>query len=97
MVACRVSIPPHVAAVITHLAPAIKSDVKAALRVLSTDPHAGEPLQRELKGLWKYRARSFRIVYQIVHERRVIRVMAVGHRHSVYDLVREHRVLGATS
>ena len=87
MVAYRVSVPPHVATVVVHLPPAIKQDIKAALRILSTDPHAGEPLQRELQGLWKYRARSFRIVCQIAHERRLIRVMAVGHRKTIYDVV----------
>lgn len=84
---CHVSIPPHVADVLTHLPPAIKRDAKQALRILSEDPHAGEPLERELKGRWKYRLRSFRVVYRIVAPQRLIQVMAVGPRGTVYDAV----------
>ena len=82
-------IPPPVAEVIAHLPPAIKRDIKHALRILSTDPHAGEPLQRELKGLWKYRARSFRIVYRIIAASQQLPILAVGHRQTIYDLVRQ--------
>ena len=88
MIRYQIAIPPFVAAQIVHLPPDIKRTTKHALRVLSNDPHAGEPLRWDLEGLWKYRIRSFRIVYQIVTERRLLRVMAVDHRDTVYDLVR---------
>jgi len=39
---------------------------------------------RELRGLWTYRVRRFRIVYAINPKARVIRLMAVGHRQSIY-------------
>ena len=91
MIVWQPRIAPHVAEVITHLPPAIKHDVKRALRLLSTDPHAGEPLQRELKGLWKYRARSFRIVYRIVSEDHLLQIVALGHRRTIYDFVRQQR------
>lgn len=84
----RVSIPPHIADVLTHLSPAIKRDAKQAIRILSEDPHAGEPLKRELEGLRKYRIRSFRIVYRLVAERRLIQIMGVGPRGTIYDVVR---------
>jgi mRNA interferase RelE/StbE len=85
MAAYRPDIPPHVAGVIRHLPPDLKHSVKAALRALSTDPHAGEPLIRELEGLWKYRVRRFRIVYAINRKDKTLRIMAVGHRRRVYD------------
>ena len=88
MVQYRVTIPPHVADVLTHLPPAIKRDAKQALRILSGDPHAGDPLEKELAGLWKYRIRSFRIVYRIVAEQRSIHVMGVAPRGTVYDMIR---------
>ncbi|MBC7839559.1 MAG: type II toxin-antitoxin system RelE/ParE family toxin, partial [Nitrospiraceae bacterium] len=46
---------------------------------IATDPECGEPLMRELRGLWNYRVRRFRIVYAINPKARVIRLMAVGH------------------
>lgn len=53
MASLRPDIPPAVADVIRHLPPDIKQAVKQALRALSEDPNLGEPLRRELAGLWK--------------------------------------------
>lgn len=84
----RPEIPPHVAEVIRTLPPDVKRGVKAAIRALSAEPAAGEPLQGELAGLMKYRVRRYRIVYEIVRPDRVLRILAVGHRRSVYELLR---------
>ena len=81
----RPDIPPHVAEVIRSLHPDLKRSVKAAVRALATNPECGEPLLRELDGLWKYRVRRFRIVYAIERKTRVIRLIAVGHRRHVYE------------
>ena len=78
-------IPPHVADVLRHLPPDIKRPVKAALRAIGADPSVGAPLERELKGLWRFRVRRFRIVYAIDRSPRVVRVMAVAHRRHIYD------------
>ncbi len=78
-------IPPHVAEVLRHLPPDIKRPVKSALRAIGADPSIGAPLDRELKGLWRFRVRRFRIVYDIDRSRRAVRVMAVAHRRHVYD------------
>ena len=81
----RPDIPPHVAEVIRSLHHDLKRSIKAALRNIATDPECGEPLMRELDGLWKYRVRRFRIVYTIDRKARVIRLIAVGHRQSIYE------------
>lgn len=84
----RISLPPQVADAITHLPPSVKHDAKQALRILSREPHAGEALERDLEGLWKYRIRSFRVVYRIVAAERFIHILAIGHRDTIYDAVR---------
>ena len=81
----RPDIPPHVAEVIRSLHPDLKRSIKAAVRAIATDPECGEPLMRELDGLWKYRVRRFRIVYAIDRKARAIRLIAVGHRQSIYE------------
>ena len=81
----RPDIPPHVAAVIRLLPPEVKRSVKAAIRAIAADPNCGEPLRRELEGYRKYRVRRFRIVYRSDVKTRTVRVMAVGHRRSVYE------------
>jgi mRNA interferase RelE/StbE len=81
----RPDIPPHVAEVIRALHPDLKRSIKAAVRGIATDPECGEPLLRELDGLWKYRVRRFWVVYAIDRKRRMIRLVAVGHRRHVYE------------
>ena len=81
----ELDIPPHVADVLRHLPPDIKRPVKSALRAIGADPSIGAPLERELKGLWRFRVRRFRIVYDIDRSRRTVRVMAVAHRRHIYD------------
>ena len=86
----RADIPPHVSEVIRHLSPDLKPSIKAAVRALCVNPSEGAPLVKKLEGLWKYRVSRFRIVYAIDRRRKVIRVMAVGHRRSVYEEVTKH-------
>lgn len=85
----RPDIPPHVADVIRSLHFDLKQLIKSAIRAIAANHECGEPLQRELDGLRKYRVRRFRIVYAVHQKRRVIRLMAVGHRRSVYEELTE--------
>jgi mRNA interferase RelE/StbE len=85
MAAYRPDIPPHVAEIIRHLPPDVKRSIKQALRSLSADPFSGAPLLRELSGLWKFKVRRFRIVYELDRKARVIRIFAIGHRRAVYE------------
>ena len=85
MAAYRPDIPPHVTEIIRHLPPDVKRSIKQALKSLSTDPFSGASLLRELSGLWKFKVRRFRIIYQLDRKARVIRIFAVGHRREVYE------------
>ena len=85
MAAYRPDIPPHVAEIIRHLPPDVKRSVKQALRSLSTDPFSGAPLMRELSGLWRFKVRRFRIIYELDRKARIIRIFAIGHRREVYE------------
>lgn len=84
-----VEIPPHIVAEIRRFHPALKQAVKHALQAIRADPELGTPLQRELEGYRKYRVRRFRIVYAVDRKRRVVQVMAVGHRQSIYEELAE--------
>lgn len=89
MIPFRLDIPPHVADVVRSLHPDLKQLIKSAIRAIAANPECGDPLQRELDGLRKYRVRRFRIVYAVDRRMRVIRLMAVGHRRSVYEELTE--------
>jgi mRNA interferase RelE/StbE len=81
----RFVIAPRVAQRIRDLPPDIKRGIREAMRAIAEDPARGEPLKRELSPYMKYKVRRFRIVYQVDRGARTIRVMAVGHRRSVYE------------
>ena len=89
MAGFRPDIPPHVVEIIRHLPPGLKRSIKQTLRALSANPSSGDPLVRELEGLWKYRVRRFRIIYAIDRARRIIRVLAIGHRSTIYEQAAE--------
>jgi len=85
MAAYRPDIPPHVTEIIRPLPPDVKRSIKQALNSLSADPFSGAPLLRELSGLWKFKVRRFRIIYDLNRKARVIRIFAIGHRREVYE------------
>lgn len=87
MAGLRLDVPPHVAEVVRHLPPDIKRSVREGLRALVAAARSGEPLRGELEGLWRYRVRRFRIVYEIASSQRVIRIFAVGRRQTIYEEV----------
>ncbi len=80
---------PQVRNDIRHLAPDVKRLIQAGLEEISWNPHVGAPLVRELKGLWKYRAKRYRIVYEIRLEKKEVVVYLIDQRKSVYDRVRQ--------
>jgi mRNA interferase RelE/StbE len=44
----------------------------------------GNPLKRDLSGIWKYRVGAFRIIVEIQSDRIVVLVVRIGHRSKVY-------------
>jgi len=45
----------------------------------------GDPLRKELKGLWKYRISKYRIICSIEDSNLLVLVVRVGHRRYVYN------------
>ncbi|MGH7797219.1 MAG: type II toxin-antitoxin system RelE family toxin [Candidatus Binatia bacterium] len=39
----------------------------------------------ELSGLWRFKVRRFRIIYELDRKARVSRIFAIGHRREVYE------------
>lgn len=55
-----------------------------ALRRLEEDPRIGFPLVGRLKGRWKLKVGSLRIIYTINDNELIIIVITVGHRRDIY-------------
>ena len=66
----------------------VQQDILRYLRVrLATgeDPRRfGDPLRKNLSGLWKYRVGDYRLICDIQDERVVVLVVRLGHRREVY-------------
>ena len=69
---------------IRHLPPQVKRGVRSALR-----PAIGEPLQDELDALRKYRAHRLRLVYRLNRKKRIVDLLVVGQRRTIYEEVAE--------
>ena len=74
-----------VAGRIRSLAPELKGAVRQAIRAIVADPRSGEPLERELEGYLKFRVRRYRIVYRVDATSRTVTIVALGHRHTIYE------------
>jgi mRNA interferase RelE/StbE len=85
MAGFTVVIPPALADEIRHFPPELKRPIKEALKAIGEDPSCGLMLVRELKGLQKFRVRRFRIVYETDPARKVVMILSVAHRKTVYE------------
>ncbi|HYL88411.1 MAG TPA: type II toxin-antitoxin system RelE/ParE family toxin [Burkholderiales bacterium] len=81
----RLEIRPAATEHIRRLPPELKRAVKAAIRALAEAPTAGDPLHGELAGMFKVRVRRYRIVYAVDRTARILNILAVGHRRSIYE------------
>lgn len=81
----RVQLGSEVAETVRRLPPGIKRALRAAIRHLAMNSTAGDALHGELEGRFKYRVRRYRIVYRIDRSARVLHIIAVDHRRSVYE------------
>jgi mRNA interferase RelE/StbE len=58
--------------------------IAAAIDTLATDPRRGIPLIGKLKGLFRLRVGSYRVIYIIHHQKLIIYIIELGHRKDVY-------------
>jgi mRNA interferase RelE/StbE len=60
--------------------------VEDALGQLEREPFAGHALRGRLRGLRSLRVGSYRLVYQLTDNERIVRVAAIRHRGTAYRL-----------
>ncbi|MGH9102813.1 MAG: type II toxin-antitoxin system RelE family toxin [Acidimicrobiales bacterium] len=58
--------------------------VVEALGLLERKPEAGHVLRGRLRGLRSFRVGTYRIIYQLGEDERIVRVLAVRHRSVAY-------------
>ncbi|MGQ0653561.1 MAG: type II toxin-antitoxin system RelE family toxin [Betaproteobacteria bacterium] len=72
---------------IRHLHPHGKRKVRAALKLLASQPEAGKALKDELAGLRSFRVGRFRIVYGL-QAPGLVDIVAFGPRELIYEQTR---------
>lgn len=85
----RLRYPPEVRETIQTLPPDVKRVISAALKEIEKNPYSGVSLVDELKGLWKYAAPRYRIIYQVRSEKRQVEIVLIDLRKTVYQRLRE--------
>ncbi len=58
--------------------------VEGAIALLGREPHSGYELSGRLSGLQALRVGSYRILYELKDEGRIVRVTAIRHRSVAY-------------
>jgi mRNA-degrading endonuclease RelE of RelBE toxin-antitoxin system len=79
---------------IKSLHPELKPLIKKHLETLRETPFLGKPLERELSGYYSLRTKKFRIIYDLDHEKHLIRIHYLGPRKDIYELFRRWLLTG---
>jgi len=56
-----------------------------ALKEIKENPFIGKPLTRELTGRFSYKLGVFRVIYKVNKKDKLVEIIAVGHRATVYN------------
>lgn len=77
----KLKVPKEIISLIRKMHPDLKKRVRLALDEILSSPDAGKPLKEDLQGMRSYRVGRFRIIYCV---KRVIEIIAIGPRQSIY-------------
>lgn len=82
----QVKLTPEAADSLRQLDKIIAQRIMARIRWLSenVDAITAEPLSGEMKGLFKFRVGSYRVVYTTLQKDRLIIIHLIGHRRNIY-------------
>jgi mRNA interferase RelE/StbE len=78
-------VPESLVVLIRNLHPLIKADIRAGLQLLLQNPERGKALKEELQGLRSLRIKRYRIIYRIVAADKILEIIALGPRKSIYE------------
>jgi mRNA interferase RelE/StbE len=84
----RIRLTPEVRRLLAKFHPEIKKQIKAGIKDLQIEPHAGHDLEEELSGFRSFRVKRYRIVYMVNEEENTLDIYYVGHRRDVYEQFR---------
>lgn len=71
--------------ILRQFSPLRKQKIKECLRAIAKNPYLGKALQENLNGYRTFRVGSFRIVYSINFPQKIVNIVAIGPRESIYS------------
>ncbi|MFC1818367.1 type II toxin-antitoxin system RelE/ParE family toxin [Thermodesulfobacteriota bacterium] len=80
----KLRIPIDTVSLIRGLHPQLKKKIRAALQEITVNPHTGKALKDELQGLWSYRIKKIRIIYQFT-SKNYMDIITIGPRRCIYE------------
>ena len=81
----RLIIPPKIQEILRPLPLQTKRYIRHAFLAISQNPKDGKPLRDELVGLYAFRVKHFRVVYEIHEPTDTLRIVGVGPRKTIYE------------
>ena len=85
----RVEVMPSALRDLNRLTEGAAAAVLEAIAHIAEAPHrAGKPLRLELQGLWSARRGTYRVIYRINDEHRLLQIVTIDHRSDVYRRIR---------
>jgi len=81
----RFRLPDDIVTLVRKLHPALKANVRQALRLIGQNPYSGKALKEELTNLRSFRVRKYRIIYRIFEQDNILEIVAIGPRKSIYE------------
>jgi len=81
----RISISPKAKKQLKSLKKIHKDAVGSVFEELKEDPKTGKPLTRELSRKYSYKVGTFRIIYTIKDIDKIVQILSIGHRSTVYQ------------
>ncbi len=80
----KIEIDNHVLSYLKKLDKKDKEKIIDKLAFLSENPKAGKPLRYVLHGYRRARVGKYRIIYRIKEKEKIVFIVAIGHRKTVY-------------
>ena len=62
-----------------------KEAIKEAIETIKEEPFSGKPLSHELTGQFSYKVGVYRIIYRINEKDKLVQIITVGHRETIYE------------
>jgi len=65
-------------------APKLLLQFQEAFNSITVDPKKGRPLVGPLKGIYSWRVRTYRILYEIIEQKIHVHILEIDHRKKIY-------------